>query len=204
MSFSYSGSQLVSRGAPGLIFADETYYSFKVKEFCRIGVDGNPLIDFKADEEFIIKIGVTYIFDRDTKISLSYPLPTDELVVDPTQVKYDRSSRNFSLSAGLYYPCCTMIADRDLTAYDIFAFASIMIIANETGVITRLRYNGVTIASRSDTYSSAVIRNITLDVSSTVVIPKNGVITLEVEGSGSITYIRGDYDETLIRIIDTA
>lgn len=108
MAFSYSGSVLVSRGM-SKVFSDDTYYSFKTTEKCRIGVDGDPLVWVKSEEEFIIKVGATYMFDRDSKLLLSYPVVDN--AVDPNLWEKQSTSHITENS--------TLMREYDTTAYHV-------------------------------------------------------------------------------------
>lgn len=201
-TMNYSGSQSVT-GCSITTWTTSTYYSFKLTEDCKISVGGTPAINARSGEEFIIQTDTAYIFDRDTTVMLAYPIV--ESTVISTQRRENTTGFNFSIDPGLYYPIVSLVADRDYSSYDIFGFVRLWLFSSETGVITRITLNGSTIlATRSDNYTATQTYFRTLDASLTTAISKNDVLSLEVEGSGSMTYIINDADPALLRIEDTA
>jgi len=71
-SLRFSGSQSITKGSPVVWILNE-FDAFKLTEKCKVSMDATPFVNFKAGNEFIIKKGATYIFDRDTEVALAYP-----------------------------------------------------------------------------------------------------------------------------------
>lgn len=72
-AINYSGSQSIT-GCTITTWSDATYYSFRLTQDCKISINGTPAINARSGDEFIIQVGLPYIFDRDTKVLLSYPI----------------------------------------------------------------------------------------------------------------------------------
>lgn len=200
MAFSYSGSVDVSRGI-AKVFTNSTYYSFQLTEACRIGIDGNPLVNFKSGDEFIIQVDSTYIFDRDTTISLSYP--ASDPVADFNEAVYALPFSSSNLSTSEWQPVRTLTLDRDFSSYDIFA--TIML---EDGYGGRSSYLRVRRGSSILALQSIYITDIDpqyeayqIKSSSTTPIYKDDVLFLEFRGTGHNVYY-GFGGNVILRITD--
>lgn len=70
--FFFSGSQSVKKGQEVAWISDDIF-AFKTTEECAVSANKTPFILVGAGQTFIIKKGMTYIFDIDTVIGLAYP-----------------------------------------------------------------------------------------------------------------------------------
>jgi len=201
MSFSYSGSVDVSRGI-AKVFMDETYYSFQTTEKCRIGVDGQPLVWFKDGEEFIIKLGATYIFDRDTTISLSYPIST---VLAPTTYEAENSATiPFYSTSGYGAACAISIVDA-LTAYTVVGRLVYNNSNNSSQSVTiRIIYDSTILASQTQTVPASSTLFFYINKALTTTIPANKTVRLEAQRIRVNNGIVGGEIPSFISITDTA
>lgn len=70
--FFFSGSQSVKKGQEVAWILDTTF-AFKTTEECGVSANKTPFVNLSAGQIFIIKKGMSYIFDRDTVVGLAYP-----------------------------------------------------------------------------------------------------------------------------------
>lgn len=90
-TINYSGSQDIT-GCTITSWTDDTYYSFKLTEDCKLSISGTPAINARVGDEFVIQMNEPYIFDRETKVMLAYPDPTEEsTTLDKYSVTSDTS-----------------------------------------------------------------------------------------------------------------
>jgi len=96
-SLRFSGSQTVTKGQPVVWILDE-FDAFKLTEKCKISMDATPFVTFKGGNEFIIKKGATYIFDRDTEVALAYPQEkTQDILIE--NKNYNDINNNITIEA---------------------------------------------------------------------------------------------------------
>jgi len=195
MSFGYSGSENISRGIPK-IFSDSTYYSFKINEFCRIGVDGNPLVTFKDGDEFVIKIGVTYIFDRDIKISLSYP---DVDAVTPPVLEIIVSTDNDIYSSSGFSTLAIIPTYEELTDYTLFASVAYWKVTATT-ITMKVLVDAVELASVDVYCPTSQYTILAINESLTTTIPANSIIELQIENGGTNDTVVGSRVPTVLSI----
>lgn len=199
MSFSYSGSTKVTRGVQK-VFSDSTYYSFKTTEECRISVDGMPLVFVGAGEEFIIKVGAVYIFDRTTTIMLSYP--EADAVVPPTWEAKVTTDNAIYASTG-FTTLVTIPVFDELTSYDLYASVAYWKVSAAT--ITMKVVVGATTLATVDVYCpTSQYTILSINEAKTTTIAANSIVELQVENGGTNDSVVGSRVPTVLSLRDTA
>jgi len=199
MAFGYSGSGGVERGIQK-IWTDATYYSFKTTEECRISVDGTPLIEFGAGEEFIIKVDAVYIFDRDTTIMYSYP---PEVVTEPSTFHAEVTTDNAIYSDSGFSTLVTIPTVEELTDYTLYASVAYWKVSAAT-ITMKVVVGGVTLATVDVYCPTSQYTILAINEALTTTIPANSIIELQIENGGTNDTVVGSRVPTVLSIRDTA
>lgn len=197
MAVNYSGSQSIT-GCTITTWTTSTYYSFKLTQDCKLSINGTPAINARAGDEFVIQVNAPYIFDRDTKVLLSYP---DTTVIPPSTYLFESTQANTSYSSSGYMTVGVIQTVASMTAYNLRATLMYWSTSTATNTV-RIIMGATTLATQSLSTPASAGTLFSFNVDLTTTIPANSTIELQMTNGAVNNAASGQRIATMLAITD--